>query len=307
MGRSGRLVTAGRALMRTFFLAAAFLGSAAPACAGHFGGVEEWSLYPSFQYFTWEEFRDTGTRILKEDGLLVGAGGTVRLDLYDKKLMLKTKAELFGGDVAYNGQTQQLPNLPSPPNPPNTPDPQSERPVKTDVIYFGVKAEADVGWRVPAGGLAVEPFAGLGYRWWLRSLENSTSLDANGVPFTVGGYTEYWTSFYGRLGARLTYRAGRDFSMFAEGGGKYPFYNENVADYPGTGEISIKPGREWSGFAEIGATYKRFRPSLYYEGFRFSASPTVAAFSTIENRVIGLLQPRSASDIFGVNLSWVFD
>jgi hypothetical protein len=269
--------------------------AASPVFAGHFGGVEEWSLYPSFQFFTWEEFQDSGARILKEDGLLVGAGGTVRLDLYDKKLMLKVKGELFGGDVDYNGQTQVNSNLAL-----------SERPVKTDVIYFGAKTEADVGWRFPAGQLAIEPFAGLGYRWWLRSIESSTSLDANGLPFAVGGYTEFWQSFYGRLGARLNCRVSGDFSIFAEGGGKYPFYNGNEADYPGTGMVTIEPGREWSGFAEIGATYKRFRPSIYYEGFRFSRSATVSAFSTIENRVIGLFQPRSTSEIFGVTLSWIF-
>lgn len=297
MGRMGQSVTCGRVLAKAAAIAAfSLVCAASPVFAGHFGGVEEWSLYPSFQYFTWEEFLGSGARILKEDGLLVGTGGTVRIDLYDKKLMLKVKGELFGGDVDYSGQTQV-----------NNDPALNERPVQTDVVYFGARTETDVGWRFPVDRLAIEPFAGLGYRWWLRSIQDSTSLDANGVPFAVGGYAEFWQSFYGRLGARLNYRAGGDFGIFAEGGGKYPFYNANVADFPGTGKVTINPGRQWSAFAEVGATYKRFRPSIYYEGFRFSPSDVVAAYSSMENRVIGLYQPRSSSDIFGVSLSWIFD
>jgi hypothetical protein len=291
----------------TVSLAAVILAIAAtPVFAGHFGGVEEWSIYPSFQYFNWREYKSTGAKILTEEGLLVGAGGSARLDLYDRKLMLKTKGELFGGDVGYNGHTQQLPPLPSPPNPPNTPDPDSERPVKTDVVYFGVKAETDLGWRIPIPHGSVEPFAGLGYRWWLRSLQGASSTDANGGAISVGGYPEYWQSLYTRLGARAAWLYSDGLTVFAEAGGKYPLYNQNLADFPGTDKVAIRPGKAWTAFAEIGAAHKRFRPSIFYEGFSFPRSTTVRAFSTIENRVIEVSQPRSASDIFGLNLAWLF-
>jgi hypothetical protein len=285
-------------------LAVLLVLAASPVFAGQPDWVEEWFLYPSFQYFTWEEFRD-GASILKEKGLLVGVGGTVRLDLYDRKLMLKAKGELFGGEVSYNGHTQQ--SFLPPPNPPNTPDPTSERPVKTDVAYFGIKAESDLGWRFPIAQGSFEPFVGLGYRWWLRNLEGSTASDANGNPLLVGGYPEYWQSLYTRLGARAAWSFSGDLSLFAEAGGRYPLYNENLADFPGTGRVAIMPGRAWSAFAEIGASCKRFRPSIFYEGFRFSPSPTVRAFSTIENAIVGVSQPKSDSDIFGVNLGWIFD
>lgn len=272
-------------------MAVLMLFFASPAFAGQSGLVEEWSiLFPSFQYFTWEEFKPTSPRILKEEGLLVGAGGTARLDLYDKKLMLKLKGELFGGNVHYNGHTQ-----------PDKNSLISERPVKTDVIYFGTKAESDLGWRSPIGPVAIEPFAGLGYRWWLRSLQSSSALDGNGNLLAVGGGTEYWMTFYSRLGARAAWSFTKDITLFAEGGGKYPFYNENKADLPGSGSVSIKPGREWSAFGEIGVTYKRFRPTIYYEGFRFSKSNVVP----IGNNT-GVFQPKSDSDIFGINLNWVF-
>lgn len=255
--------------------------SVSPAFAGNGGIVEEWTiLFPSIQYFTWEEF-SADSRILKEEGPLVGLGGSVRLNLYDEKVMLKAKAELFGGDVYYDGQTQ------------------NGIPVKTDVIYFGTKLESDLGWRFNLGKVSLEPFAGLGYRWWLRALQDSVTDDGNGTP--VSGTDERWQSFYSRLGGRATWSLTKEFAMFAEGGGKYPFYNENRADSPAGGKVTVKPGKEWSAFAEIGLTYKRFRPSIFYEGFRFSRSDLVRIGSNL-----AVFQPKSDSDIFGINLNWVF-
>jgi hypothetical protein len=268
---------------------------APPVFAGQYGGVEEWYLYPSVQYFTWKEFSG-GQRLVKEEGPLFGIGGGVRFDLYRKSLLLKVNGEMFGGEVDYDGQTQPLPPLPGP-----TPNPQSARPVNTDVVYFGTKLESDIGWRMATPAGSFEPFAGLGYRWWLRALQDSTAIDANGNPFPVGGYTEWWHSVYTRLGLRWDCKAGGDLTLFAEGGGKYPFLNRNIADFPGAGDVTVKPEPRWSGFAEVGARYGRFRPVLFYEGFRFGQSPVVPIGGGV-----GLLQPQSDSDIFGINLGWAF-
>ncbi len=264
-----------------------------PAFAGQDGLVEEWTLLlPSHQYYTWDEYLPSGLRALKEEGPLVGAGGTARLNLYDRKLMLKLKGELFGGVSYYDGHTQASAQNPA----------ISFLPVKTDVIYFGLRAESDLGWRIPLGDASIEPFGGLGYRWWLRSLQSSTTVDTNGNPLAVAASTEYWMSFYSRLGARAALALSKNVTLFAEGGAKYPFYNENSTDIPGSGSITIKPGKEWSAFGEIGVTYKSFRPSIYYEGFRFSQSPAVA----IPYTNLFAIQPRSQSDIIGLNISWVF-
>lgn len=262
---------------------------ASPTFAGESGGVEELYLYPSLQYFTWKEFSGD-QRLLKEDGPLFGIGGGARVDLHRKSLLLNVQGELFGGLVDYDGQSQNLD------------DPaQDKRPLRTDVVYFGMDLKSDIGWRIPLAAGSVEPFAGLGYRWWLRAIQDSTATDTNGTPFAVGGYTEWWHTLYTRLGLRGSLPISSDLTLFAEGGGKYPFLNRNFADFPGTGSVTLKPESRWSVFAELGARYGRFRPALFYEGFRFGQSPAVPVGGGV-----ALLQPRSESDIFGINLGWTF-
>jgi hypothetical protein len=62
----------------------------------------------------------------------------------------------------------------------------------------------------------------------------------------------------------------------------------------------VEPQGEWSAFAELGAQFGRFRPSLFYEGVRYSRSPSVVAGNFI------VFQPDSDQDIFGVRLGWAF-
>ena len=126
--------------------------------------MEEFSVNLSPQYFQWEEFFN-GRRLLREQGWLVGAGPLIYLNLLQSEpagsLLLKGKAEVFGGVVGYTGETQ----------PPNT------FPIRTDVNYVGVKGEVDLGWRFTANKVSFEPFGGIGYRWWLRDLVASGEVD----------------------------------------------------------------------------------------------------------------------------------
>lgn len=255
-------------------------------------GLEELYVYPSVQYFTWEELRDDGSRILKESGPLFGAGAAVKVDLYNKSLMLKGKGELFGGQVDYDGQTQTDPN-----------PALSELPVKSDVTYIGTKEELDLGWRFNVRRVSVEPFAGLGHRWWIRDIHDSTAADKTPQrnPVRVSGATETWQTIYTRFGARADYLISDDWKLFGEAGAKYPVYNRNTADLQGGGDVTIKPGREVSAFAEASLKYRQFRTSLFYEGFRFSKSPVVPIGG---NTVV--FQPKSESDIFGISLGWAF-
>lgn len=255
--------------------------------AASFGGIREATLYPFIQYFTWEEFRTDGSRLLKESGPQYGIGGTIKLNLLQGSAgawTLNSKTEMFGGVVDYDGTTFSS-------------DPVTDnRPVKTDVNYFGISEDLDLGWAIPVQKITVEPFAGVGYRWWMRDLESSTSVGTNGVPFAVSGYTEHWRSFSFRAGARSQYPLSENVTFSVMAAARYPFHNRNNIDVAGVGKISLEPKSEWSAIAEAGLRYKRIVATVYYESFIFPDSAPVAGF----------YQPRSESEIVGLRLGWAF-
>jgi hypothetical protein len=256
--------------------------------------VREWDLNLRLESFNWKEYGAGGVRNVKESGVLYGLEGAALLELYRPNLLLKLDGKLFGSVVDYQGHTQldnTHPNL-------------SERPVNTDVTYLGSDIFADIGWSFPRESFSVEPFAGLGYRWWLRDLQDSTAQDTNNVPFATSGYTEQWQSVYGKLGARARYLCANRITLFTEAGAKYPFYTQNSVDFVGIGSVTVRPGARWSGFAETGIGYRQLRFSLSYEGFRYSQSPFVPV--TLSNGAGFVYQPKSSSDIFGLNVGWSF-
>ncbi len=225
-----------------------------------------------------------------EEGPLFGVGGGAKFSFYRKNLMLKVQGEMFGGDVHYRGETQQ-----------NANQAVSRLPVKTSVVYFGSKLDTDIGWRLQQAEWGVEPFSGIGYRWWFRSLEDSTTVDTNGNQVAVSGYTEFWQTLYARVGTRGSYSPSADVVFFAEVGGKYPFLNRNSADPLGTGTVTVDPEPRWSLFSEIGVRYGKLRTTLFYEGFRFGQSPPVSA-----GPAVAVLQPKTDSDIYGITIGWAF-
>ncbi|WP_052263421.1 autotransporter outer membrane beta-barrel domain-containing protein [Geobacter pickeringii] len=277
-------------IIGTIAVFAALTASSATAA-----GFEEFSLYPTIQYFTWKEYDSGGARLLKEDGPLFGVGGTATLDLHDNFLFLRGKAELFGGQVDYDGQTTDT-------------DPRFDRlPVKSDVNYFGGKIETDFSWRLPGPDGSLEPFAGLGYRHWLRNIEASSTQTRDAIPVAVqtSSATEEWLSLYARLGVRGTYRLSDSVRISLEGGARYPFLNRNYAEAFGQ-NVTLEPRGSWSAFGELSTQFGRFRPAVYYEGFRFGKSPTVAAYDPVNAQLVGILQPESSADIIGFSFSFLF-
>lgn len=252
-----------------------YICCASPAVAAT---VEQLTPYFSIQHFGWQE-RIGGREILKESGALFSAGvvvGTVT----QSPFTVRVKGELFGGKVNYRGETQAPESLP----------------VATDVGYFGTREEVDLGYRLATARHFLEPFAGLGHRWWLRELHSSTAADGS----AVSGYTESWQTVYGRLGARGQMLVSEGVTFSAEAGAKYPFYSGNSIDFADSGVTTLHPGARWSGFAEAGVGYKKAKLSLFYEGFRFSRSGTKRVQDTY------YFQPASSSDIIGVGLGWAF-
>ena len=242
----------------------------------------ESTVYLAADSFTWKEFGDDGSRLLKESGTLYGAGFTYMKEFGDH-MTLKPAVEIFGGSVDYDGHTQSM------------------IPATTRVDYVGIKLEGDLGRRFrPAQNLFIEPFGGLGLRAWERNLRDGTTAD--GTPTT--GYREEWFTLHARVGVR----GGVDFSgrkqLFAEAGVKLPLYNENTAYLSDSTDITLHPGRKDSLFAEAGVKINNFKGSLFYDSMRFSKSNTVI---TTDGRFFYLnWQPKSTADIYGVKLGFVF-
>jgi hypothetical protein len=130
---------------------------------------------------------------LKESGFLFGPGYTYWTEL-ESHVTLKPTVELFFGTVDYDGQTQ------------------TGIPATTDVDYFGFKAEGDIGRRLSfPEGLYIEPFGGLGIRFWYRDINDGTTN--TGSPTL--GYTEEWFVFNARLGLRAGKKMSGNKEIFA--------------------------------------------------------------------------------------------
>lgn len=229
--------------------------------------ANEFDVYAKAESFTWKEY-DNGTQILKESGPIYGIGFKALFASRTKvALTVRARAELFGGQVDYDGQTQV------------------GTPIHTNTNYIGSKTEADLGLKFMLSETSsIGPFASLGYRYWERDIKSTTS----GI-----GYIEKWSSIYSRFGALLDLSITRIWKLCAEGGIKLPLYSRNDVDYL---NVTLEPGNKPSFFAEIGTKISLLKASIFYEGMRFSKSPIVS----------GYYQPKSQADMYGVNIGISF-
>lgn len=257
------------------FVLALFVMGCAAAGAAYSAEID---VHGALESFVWKEFVDSA-RLLKESGVLTGVGISYRNE-YSDRLILDESAEIFGGRVGYDGSTQ------------------TGVPTTSTVDYFVLKLKGDVGKSFSiAGPYSLEPFAGLGYRTWLRHIRNGTT--SAGRP--VQGYTEQWMTLYVRLGARSGLDISENKRLFAEAGVKLPLYNQNTAylDREGIGpDVTMHPGWDWSVFAEAGMRIDGVKAAVFYDGLRFTRSEDVGT--------LGTHQPRSTADIYGVSIGVLF-
>ena len=232
-------------------------------------------IYLKTESFTWKEYDNSGSQLLKESGLISAMGASVRSDIAEF-LVLRGRGELFGGSVNYDGQTQ------------------TGTPVETDTNYAGFKIEGNLGWKFKVSEKSsLEPFAGLGFRWWQRDIQDT---------LYAAGYEETWWSFYGRFGIYGKHTFSGQLKAFAEAGVRQPVSNRNKVDLSviGLSTVTVEPGNKASVFAEAGLKWTRFKASLFYEGMRFSKSAPV----TVNN--VQVWQPESRADIFGISVGMDF-
>jgi hypothetical protein len=148
------------------------------------------SWYTRVEYFHWNE-RIGSTDFVNEDGTLFTLG-------YSRQIGIERfRAELFGGDVHYDGYAQLDPGLVS---------------MTSNTGYLGLRGEYEM---VLAPAVWEGRFAllmGVGSRFWIRDLHDAS--DSQGDP--VQGYQESWWTMYPYLGLETHRRLGSDLDFYSE-------------------------------------------------------------------------------------------
>lgn len=242
--------------------------------------ASEMDVYLKVDDYTWSEYQN-GMRLLRETGILVGPGFSYWRE-FPNHMTLKPLAELFVGNVDYDGSTQ------------------TGNPVKTKVMYIGAKLQCDAGRTFSIGEKSfIEPFGGLGLRSWSRDIQDS--ITSSGT--VAKGYTEEWITAFARFGVRAGIPVSEVTQFFAEGGVKLPFYNKNSV-YFNSGntnpDFTLYPGLQASWFSEAGMTMHHFKASVFYDSLRFARSPNVST------SMGAVYQPISSADLLGVKLGASF-
>lgn len=268
MTRAG---SAWAATLKGFVLVAALIGCATSAYAG------ETSLYFKSGWYTWDETVN-GSSFVKEKGVLHGLGVTRQDDV--SLITLSERFELWGGNLDYDGH-----------------DVTGSTPINGDTNYFGTREEVALSVKLPAGNhLIVEPFAGVGHKFWLRTRSS-----------------EDWNTFYGKGGvaAEMTTSSG---TLFARGGAMVPIYTRTHVSLSDSGyeDVVIEPASRISAFAEGGMRVGDFTLSVEYEGMEFGQSPKVPVRGTSsagKGAVVSdgtASQPASSSNYVSLKLTFTF-
>lgn len=243
--------------------------------------ASDFTIYGAASSFSWEEFNDNGSRLLKESGMISGIGCAYWWKSRGP-FTLKPGAEIFGGTVDYTGTTQA--GIPS----------------NTTVDYFGVRLKLEAGGTFGFAEIAqLEPFGGFGFSAWLRTINDGTTV--NGAK--AYGYTENWKTLHMRLGLRARTGLADRARLFVESGVKLPLFNENSFTFNSADRsysVRLSPGNQTSLFGEAGLEVRQVTMGLFYDGMRFSRSDNERAGGYL------IYQPRSTSDLIGIRLGAVF-
>jgi len=233
--------------------------------------------------FSWKEYDNSGSRLLEEDGLrhFVAFDANNSIDNYwDSDF----SGRVYSGTVDYDGQTQ------------------SGRPVSTDTDYDGFQLEAGfryypisqnrVSLNQGRGGIRMA----VGVDTWRRKLHDATLPDNT----VVLGYTEEYTTTYGRLAAY--YGGGGRYTLNA--GVKYPFVTNESVGLEALGlpsDVTLHPQGRFSPYANIELQLNRnWGVQLYYDSYHFAESDA----ETVGTATV--IQPKINQQVIGGKVSFLF-
>ncbi|MCW8918202.1 MAG: hypothetical protein OQL08_05255 [Gammaproteobacteria bacterium] len=239
-------------------------------------GAEEIQVSYAVERFLWEEFDNSGHKLLDESGFRhrVALHGK---SAFNSKWQGDVTAGFAFGSVDYEGQTQ------------------SGVPVSTDTDYRGYGLEAGIGYfpgQLPSAGMAGAALRlALGLDGWERSLQGA------------GGYNEEYRVTYGRLaGVYLVPVAWR-----LELGVKLPLAVAERVDlsaYGYTDEVNLSPkGRPSLYLTWHYQISDRLTFSLDYDGYLFDKSDDDVVYNEIDGNYYAIHQPRSEMQTLGLAIT----
>ncbi len=212
--------------------------------------------YTRVEYFHWNE-KVAGADFVNESGTLFTLG-------YQRQFGIeRIRAEMFGGEVHYDGYGQFDGNGVNETLPSNT-------------GYLGLRGEYEMIWEPAAWQGRIAFLGGLGSRFWFRDLHDGTTPDGN----PVYGYEETWWTFYPYLGAETHFPLRQNLDLYSESrvGATVLTY-----DYATIGDRPVWPKPGVMANVEIGLRYTHFFAALRGEVMRWEDSSVVQ----------GAYQPRS--------------
>ncbi len=222
------------------------------------------------EYFKWSEYA-FGSKMVEESGPMFGLGIEVKKS-FPNSLNLNFGFKFLFGSVDYDGRTW------------------GGWQVSSTTNYWRINPEIDLGILKKVNSFFIEPFVGLGLKYWKRDLESTQN---------ALGYKEYWKVFYAPLGLRGRYMFSKDKEFFSKIALKIPIENESRMEIWGY-EVSFDPGKKISMLFEAGIRFERLSLGLFYENMKFSESSPVPVFNFF------LFQPESEADIWGIILRIYF-
>ena len=237
----------------------------------HFAAAEtNLELGVSALSFHYKEFPAQERFRNREDGLLLGVNAALRFNPGAWRLSLE--GSYHGGKVDYDGATSR------------------GNPHQTDTRTDIYNVMGSVGYSFsPTQTISLTPYAALGYRDWRRDI-----LPNRGVSGLLENY--YW--FYAASGLALGVNSGEHFRWGVDARLILPINPQLDVDFNSTNlDLDPRVGYRlalpltWS-FAHS----QGIKLEPYYERQKMGESPP-------RN---GILEPRSDSKHFGINLNWRF-
>lgn len=248
----------------------------------HANSDRRYSFDAGMEFHRWQEFDDSGNRLLTETGpRLVLAGAFDNLERRHGGLVYRARLRAYSGEVDYDGQDT------------------NRRYVASTTSYRGWGAEFDAGWRVidtRRSSFALDIFGGIGFEQWRRDIQSG--INALGIP--VQGLIEDYSTPYVRVGLGLLHYPGAA-SAYLDMGVRRPIQIDEEVVVSGE-LLTLNPQERWSGFVSYRISVNAMTSSalldphvaVYYETWRFGRSAAVPVGN------LSVWQPESDQDVLGI-------